>query len=282
MEFVWRAVSPGDAGDLSRLDGAIKQADGAQTISDLVRDALSAEVAVCASTSRGAIIGVGYVNGATLGGGVDPDYRRRGVGSRLLGWAEKRAPAGVPLMIRNEALTADAHALYLSHGFECQMLETRMAREVTPAAPAVPLPDGVKTLSWSGETAPLFFAAYRASFADRPGFPDPPAEQWIGEHDGEKFDPGVSQVAVVGGAPVGFVTVELASPHGWIDQIGVGPAWRRRGLGAGLLSATLRRFQAMAIFDVLLHVNSNNPGAAALFERVGFRGNLPRARYVKP
>jgi mycothiol synthase len=281
MELVWRAVSLDDAGDLSRLDRAIKRADGAQTVSDLVGDVLSAEAAVCACNSSGAIIGVGYVNGATIGGGVDPDYRRRGVGSRLIGWAEEHAPAGGELTIRNEALTADAHALYLSHGFECRMLETRMVREVAYAAPAAPLSDGVKMLSWNGDTAPLFFAAYRRSFADRPGFPDPPVQQLIGEHDGEAFEPSVSHVAVAAGAPVGFVSVELALPHGWIDQIGVAPEWRRRGLGAVLLTSALRHLQAMAVVDVRLHVNNDNPGAKALFEVIGFQEDLQRARYVK-
>ncbi len=146
------------------------------------------------------------------------------------------------------------------------------------------LPAGVDTLPWSTKSAELFFAAFRTSFADRPGFPDPPAERWIEGHDGGEFRPDLSVVALADGEPVGFVTVEveLEQPVGWIDQIGVAPAWRGQGLGAALLAETLRRFQAEELAEARLHVNTNNSHATALYERLGFRNDLlQRARYVK-
>jgi hypothetical protein len=151
------------------------------------------------------------MKGATLGGGVDPDYRRRGIGRRLLQWTEARAPAGAELTIRNEALTVDAYALYLSRGFEPRMVETRMVRDATAPVPDVPAVAVVETSPWSNRSAPLFFAAYRASFADRPGFPDPPAEQWIEEVANGALHADVARVALAAGEPVGFATVRLAS-----------------------------------------------------------------------
>jgi GNAT superfamily N-acetyltransferase len=106
MEPAWRGVSAEDAEGLFELDRAVKRTDGPETVSDLVEDALAADVAVCASARDGAIIGVGFVKGTTLGGTVHPDYRRRGVGTHLLGWAEEHAPGdgtvgSVPLWSRD-------------------------------------------------------------------------------------------------------------------------------------------------------------------------------------
>jgi ribosomal protein S18 acetylase RimI-like enzyme len=199
----------------------------------------------------------------------------------LLEWAEAHAAVGAELTIRNEALTAGAHALYLSRGFEPRMIETRMVRDAAAPVPDAPLAPGVDTLPWSGRSAPLFFAAYQASFADRPGFPDPPAEQWIKELVGEQLQPRLSRVALAAGEPVGFVTARLASRGGWIDQVGVAPGWRRRGVGGALLVPTLRGFHATQVVEVFLHVNADNGRARALFKRLGFRDELQRARYTR-
>jgi mycothiol synthase len=281
VDLSWRPVVPGDVGELSRLDRAIKQVDGEEVVSDRVGDAVSADRAVCVSLAGGTIVGLGYASGTMLGGGVDPCHRRRGLGGRLLEWAEAYAPADAELLIRNEALTAGAHALYLSRGFEPRMVETRMVRDAVAPAPGAPLPPGVETRAWSEESAPLFFAAYRASFADRPGFPDPLARQWVEDLAGEEFQPQLSQVALAAGEPVGFVTTRLASRGGWIDQIGIVPAWRRRGLGGALLAGTLHHFHETSVTEVFLHVNTNNPRALALFNRLGFRADLKRALYVR-
>jgi mycothiol synthase len=277
----WRPVLPLDASALSRLDRAIKRADGEEMISDRVGDAVSAKHAICASPAGGTIVGVGYVSRTGLGGGVDPRYRRRGLGRRLLAWAEAHAPPDIDLIIRNEALTAGARALYLSRGFEPRMVETRMVRDPAAPLPDAPMLPGVETRTWSESSAPLFFTAYRASFADRPGFTNPPARQWVEELAGEHLQPHLSLVALAASEPVGFITARLTLRRGWIDQIGVAPAWRRRGLGGALLTATLRCFQRNDIAGVFLHVNTNNPRASALFNRLGFRPELQRAIYAK-
>ncbi|HET6866347.1 MAG TPA: GNAT family N-acetyltransferase, partial [Solirubrobacteraceae bacterium] len=210
-----------------------------------------------------------------------PEYRRRGVGTRLLEWSLERAPRGVELSIANEALTADAHALYLSNGFRPRMTETRMVRPLVPDPPDARLPAGVATVPWTADSAPLFFTAYRASFADRPGFPDPGAEEWIADGRGAAFRPDLSRVALLGDEPLGFITIELRAGSGWIDQLGIAPEWRGRGLARALLNASLRRLYEEHLAEVFLHVNLNNPRAARLFSRAGFRADLQRARYTK-
>ena len=277
----WRRLTPDDLGALVALDAAVKENDGEETVSDLVGDALSADSAICVE-SGATLAGVGWVNGATLGGRVHPGHRRRGIGTRLLNWTLTRAPAA-ELTIRTEALTPDADTIYRRHGFERRFVEDRMARDLAADVPAPPLPDDVETRAWTPATANAFFAAYRAAFADRPGFPDPASAEWIGGHDpADGFEPALSRVALAAGEPVGFVAVELDPPSGWIEQMGVVPAWRRRGLGAALLAQALAGLRTDGMTQAVLHVNVDNPGAAALYERMGFERRLQRARYVRP
>jgi mycothiol synthase len=278
---MWRDVRPEDRGELWRLDHAIKRVDGAESISDRAGEALSADHALCVCLPSGAIVGVGYVKSNTIGGGVRPECRRRGVGTRLLEWTLERAPPGIELTIRSEALTSDAHALYVRHGFTPRMTETRMVCTSSAELPDVQLPAGVQTVPWTSSTTRLFFAAYRASFADRPGFPDPPADEWIADHDGQAFQSDLSRVALLNDELLGFITVEVKANLGWIDQLGVAPEWRRRGLAGALLTGALRQLRAAHVAEVFLHVNANNPVGTKFFTRASFRPQLQRARYTR-
>jgi ribosomal protein S18 acetylase RimI-like enzyme len=83
--------------------------------------------------------------------------------------------------------------------------------------------------------------------------------------------------------PAGFVigTIDLtASPHGgYVWQIGVVPAQRRRGLATGLLAESLRRMHAAGASWADLVVHTNNPGAIQAYARLGFAVVGRRARY---
>lgn len=81
------------------------------------------------------------------------------------------------------------------------------------------------------------FAAYRASFADRPGFVAPKAGGWLSElREDDEWRRDLSLLARdERGTPIGFVNV-LGR---WLDQVGVVPAWRGRRLGALLVTRSL-------------------------------------------
>ena len=59
---------------------------------------------------------------------------------------------------------------------------------------------------------------------------------------------------------------------GWVSELGVAPAWRRRGLGLALLRESFRRFRETGETVAALGVDSQNPtGATRLYERAGMR-----------
>ena len=91
------------------------------------------------------------------------------------------------------------------------------------------------------------------------------------------FRPETSRVALDGdGLPVGFVTIT----EDWIDQVGVVPAWRGRGLGAHLVVRSLRALVKAGCDQAWLAVNVDNP-AHELYLRLGFEDHGVRARYTQ-
>jgi mycothiol synthase len=59
---------------------------------------------------------------------------------------------------------------------------------------------------------------------------------------------------------------------GWVGTLGVGRAWRRRGLGEALLRTAFQGLHARGLRRIGLGVDAENPtGALRLYERVGMR-----------
>ncbi|MFE7188543.1 GNAT family N-acetyltransferase [Kitasatospora sp. NPDC057541] len=210
----------------------------------------------------------------SLVGAVDPDFRGRGLGGELLDRLMTAAPAVG--QVETEALTPAAEQLFRSRGLRQVFAEDVLRLGSRVPLPAVPWPDGVRVEEWGEASRGAFYAAYCASFADRPGFPGLTLEQWVGWLVEDDFRPDASLVARDGaGTPVGFAVCA----EGFLVQLGTAPGWRRRGLGRALASAALDRLRAAGEVDVFLDVNVDNPASAALFRGLGFTGAGRRARF---
>ena len=64
-----------------------------------------------------------------------------------------------------------------------------------------------------------------------------------------------------------------------INNLAVAPAWRRRGLGAALLSEVLARTAREGAHRATLEVRASNLAARGLYERFGFRTVTARRGY---
>ena len=282
MSVTWGTLDEVDLPALRTLAGACLAADGGLPIlaeEGLLRARVLGGDTLAAREPDGRIVAAAGVrvgpDGATTSGLVHPDHRGRGHGRELLRWAVERS-AGAPLTVATETCAADAERLYARYGLQETFAELVM-RHNLEEPPVVPEPEGVSILPVTHASSRDLFAAYAGSFADRPGFPDPSEDEWLDELEGDdEWRRDLSLVALAGhGEPVGFVNVLGA----WVDQVGVVPAWRGRGLGAHLVSRVLQALAAERAPEAWLTVNTDNP-AGELYARLGFEQRGKRARFT--
>ncbi len=299
-DLLWRPLRSADRGDIVELAAACLVSDGG--LPSVTDEAFVQErfLPAAPGVALGAFDTVGTLLAATaiqpdprtkkprglIAGMVHPDHRRQGIGARLLRWSVdqgrsllmKLAPDDPPrLVIATEGLTADAARLYQRFGFTQEFAEDVMRRDLRQRLAEAPLPPGITLMPWTPELTESFFAAYSASFQDRPGFPGWSLDlwrDWAIADDG--FYPEASFLARHGDLPTGFIICDT----GWVTQMGVIPAYRGRGLGAALLTKSLRCLRDAGQEEALLDVNVNNPVAARLYTRLGFEPVGRRARWI--
>jgi mycothiol synthase len=230
-------------------------------------------------TSLVAAAGLDRVEGrATSSGLVHPAMRRRGIGERLLRWTMVEA-AEAALLVETETWSAEAEALYHRWGLVRIFAEAVMRHDLADVVPVGSAPPGVHVVPAGQASGLELFAAYRGSFADRPGFVQTDSEEWLTPLRADlDWRRDLSLLALdQDGEPIAFVTVVGR----WLDQVGVIPAWRGRGLGRFLVASTVRSLAAERAGEVWLCVNLNNP-ARELYQRLGFLTYGTRARYLRP
>jgi mycothiol synthase len=230
---------------------------------------------------------------ATILGFVHPGMRRKGIGTALMRWSQAQAESLIAdtraeqrvVRIRTESLTDPADRLYRAFGFQSVFDELVMRHDLGQPLPDQPLPEGVTLSTWLPELGDQFYQAYHAAFRERPGFPGWSAKEWIGYVTENDHIPEWSLLAREDEAPLGFVigNIDLTNepPGGFIWQVGVVPAARRRGLASALLVETMRRMQASGAPWADLTVHTNNPGAIKTYAEIGFVTVGQRARYER-
>ena len=284
-ELRWAALSEEDLPDLVTLAQACLDHDGG--LPQLTDEAMLRRLFLTGPGIAGRDITgelgaaasswVGEALGRNATGLVAPDMRGQGIGEQLVLWVREQA-GGAPLRVIAETTSPQSESLMAQAGLILTFAEAIM-RHRRRTVPQIPLPEDLHVEPYSADTAAAFFTAYQGSFRDRPGFPDPPFKEWAGSLDEDGFLPQESRVALTADEePVGFVTVST----GWIDQVGVVPAWRGRGLGAHLVVRSITALRKADGRSVWLAVNVNNEHAQGLYERLGFKFKGMRARYSDP
>jgi ribosomal protein S18 acetylase RimI-like enzyme len=87
-------------------------------------------------------------------------------------------------------------------------------------------------------------------------------------------DPTLSLVAEAEGELAGVALCDWKrnGDWGWVQTLGVRPAWRRRGIGEALLRSAFAEFFRRGERTVALQVDAQSPtGATRLYERAGMR-----------
>ncbi|MFQ5794698.1 MAG: GNAT family N-acetyltransferase [Candidatus Bipolaricaulia bacterium] len=293
-----------DAASLHRFELACSELDGAtglRTQADwqrkLTDEAHTAENSVIAIDENSHIAAAGRIDyslraeevHAFLDGRVHPDHRGQGIGTALLGWLEARGHEHLASIAdgRQQVLrilfydrAADAVDLFERHGFRHQYAEDEMRHDLREPIPERPLPGGMTFHTWTPENASDYFKVYEDAFRTRTGsrLSKPAWHDHFANEEDEEFHPELSLLARDKDEPVAYAVCHVdvvddgaTVDEAWITQMGVRPAWRRRGIASALLAESMRRFAASGYTYAMLSVNVNNPEARRLYEQMGFR-----------
>lgn len=208
-------------------------------------------------------------------GYVDPAARGRGVGSLLVDTVEARA-ARVPggAFLHYAALDGGA-AFFRRRGYRDARHQWRMVIELD-AAPDVVIPQGIEIRPYRPGEERAIHAAVEEAWSVGGWLHSPrPFEDFARRNFGRAgHDPSLYLVAADadGIAGVALCDSKRNGEWGWVDTLGVRPAWRRRGIGEALLRRAFRAFVERGERTVALQVDAQSPtGATRLYERVGMR-----------
>lgn len=224
---------------------------------------------------------------AVVDGGVDPAWRRRGVGRQLVSWGTgrarqvlaasgKEAPGRICAYL-DDRLTV-AGALYREAGYAPLRYYAELRRRLDDSVHDTQVPEGLRIEPWPEEDEEVRLA-HNAAFADHWGSQPRSAEDW--RTGRANFSPGWSFVAreEATGRVVGYVRTDryeedwpvAGYSSGYVALLGTLREWRGRGVGTALLATTMHAQRAEGIEYAEIGVDTANPsGAHGLYASLGF------------
>lgn len=224
-----------------------------------------------------------------LDGGIHPAWRHQDIGMRLLEWqinralswdAEHREPSWSDLwMGRHVDLNADGLSeLLLRSQFtpERWYFDMRAWLGVNQTDPS-PDPDGIRIVAYTPEYSEQVRLAHNEAFTGVVGSHPVDEQAWRLSLTRPESRPEWSWVALAGQECVGYalssiLQYEDEAPEGWTDRLGVRHAWRRRGIAAALLRASMSSFRAAGCQAAGLGIDTDQPESALkLYGALGYQ-----------
>jgi len=236
-------------------------------------------------------------------GFLTPQWRRKGIGSAMMGWLEARLcqiAAGHPAELENafQGGASDSEAglmvLYEKFGYTPIRYFFEMSRPDLENIPDYPLPAGLELRPVLPEHYRAIWEADVEAFRDHWGFVEPTEEDyqaWLGNPI--FFRPELWQVAwdsatnQVAGQVRTFIDHEqnrlYNRQRGWTEFISTRRPWRRRGLARALIARSLRVQKEAGMTESALGVDAENlSGALRVYEDCGFQVVKRGTIYRKP
>ncbi|WP_433123465.1 GNAT family N-acetyltransferase [Arthrobacter koreensis] len=227
---------------------------------------------------------------ATGFGGVDPAWRRQGIGTAVYRWQAARARErvrernGANPVLRSyaEANNPSHLALLESVGARVVRYFTEMTRPLDGDLPDAQLPGGMEFRTFSEGISEELRQAHNEAFRDHWGSEPRDAESWKFTVGHPQFRPDWSFV-VVDNDTGAIGAYQLASydpespaivgySEGYTELLGVLRPWRGKGIAPAMLAEAMRRFRDSGMQNAGLGVDTENPsGALRIYENLGYR-----------
>jgi mycothiol synthase len=217
---------------------------------------------------------------------VAPKHRRKGIGAALAALVTARAeeltgavPAGRRVTLNGSihSKNDEARRFIEREGFAQVRYFWRMQIDMMEEPPAPEWPEGIVVRTFErGRDEHAVFDAEEAAFADHWGHTPNKFEEYANwTYNREDFDPSLWFLAVEQEHPdtIAGIALDWRDPYqGWVGQLGVLRAYRRRGLAEALLRESFGAFWRRGERKVVLGVDAQSlTGAVRLYERVGMR-----------
>ncbi len=272
-------------------------ADGADPVDDLVIIEVDGRVVAAAGVER---VIRDDIPTYEVWGNVDPAFRRRGLGTSLMGWtldrARVRASREDPLTaVELESFSQDSEtghrALLAASGFHPVRHFFLMLRAPLEEIPDAPLPEGLEIRPVTEDHWRAILAAENEAFRDHWGHREMTESTYASTFSRSELDTDLWVVAWDGDEIAGVVqnwiwpeeNQRLGVKRGWLEHISVRRPWRRRGLGRALTAASLVKIREAGMDEGMLGVDSENPnGALGLYTGLGFEVFSSGAAYKRP
>ena len=228
-------------------------------------------------------------------GNVLPEWRRKGIGSALLGFNEERlreiaahlkASGELPIdatclldIFVSSSETARANLLELN-GYTAARYAFEMVRPDLENIPDLPLPAGVEVRPAEEGHYRLIWEASNEAFRDHWGYIPDPWEEFERFLNSPEFDPNLWRVAwqddQIAGMVLSFIDKDeneiYGRKRGYTENICVRRPWRRQGLAKALIASSLLALKERGMSEAGLGVDAENTsGALHLYEFMGFR-----------
>lgn len=222
-------------------------------------------------------------------GGVHPDYRGRGVGTRLLRWMVEFAPQvherhfpGRPLEFGVGTLECNraARELFEAEGFTPLRWFFDMELPKHAPVPQGAVPEGLELAPYTPELKEAVRLAHNEAFRDHWRSTPQTAETWDSWRARKDFRPELSFVMLdpADGAVAGYLIAASNDAQYQVtgvkdihfDIIGTRRPYRRRGVAAALIAHAVGQSRTQGYETASLGVDAENPsGALGLYERLG-------------
>jgi ribosomal protein S18 acetylase RimI-like enzyme len=269
-----------DMADVGFLDQSREEIleDWADPSFELGRDSIVAEAPDATIAAYGIVLALDPSVQVFGIGKVHPGHAGRGLGSVLVAETERRAAArlgpGVESPFRTFAAATDHAAtdLFLRRGFRHVRSSWHMWRGLPAEELDSSEPEGITLRTGSIDDESIVHEVLDVSFREHFGYEPETFEHWQEWfHSSPGYDPSLIVLALAGDEPVGVSVNESTDDGiGWVGDLGVLPAHRRRGVARALLARSFAELSARGHREVRLGVDTENTtGATYLYENVG-------------
>ncbi len=234
-------------------------------------------------------------------GGVHPDWRRRGVGRRLLEAAYGRATEYGAGMNGSQAylncmardIELGRQMLYQGFGMESVRYFVNLARPMNGDLPPVRVPPGIRLRTFDpDQDLETVWRVDNTAFRDHWGHTEGKLEEFEHWVKMPHFRPDLWFLAeVVPSREVVGLGLNIIDPdwiaqtgrqEGYVDTLAVLREHRQRGLGTALLAQSLHALRGAGMEAAHLHADAENlTGAMRLYMRLGFRVRKTSVAYRK-